>query len=82
MSRHSHDFVETYTGMIGFGMDRPTDESTIICYLQKLSDDAVMSRLISRLSNAELEEIFDLINRLLKRHFNEDEYHALFLKDR
>jgi hypothetical protein len=82
MSRHSHDFVETYTGMIGFGMDRPTDESTIICYLQKLSDDAVMSRLISRLSDAELEEIFDLINRLLKRHFNEDEYHALFLKDR
>jgi hypothetical protein len=81
MNRHHHRFVETYEGLIGFGLDRETDEKTIVCYLQKFSDDAVMTAIIKRLDDAELSEIFDLVNRLLRRHFVEDEYHRLFLKD-
>jgi hypothetical protein len=81
MDRHTHRFVETYTGLIGFGLDRETDEKTIICYLQTFSDDAVMAAIIKRLGDGELLEIFDLINRLLRRHFTEAEYHRLFLKD-
>jgi hypothetical protein len=81
MSTHSHDFVETYGGLVGFGADRATDESTVVYYLQKFSDDALMQRLIPRMSAAELETVFNLINRLLKAHLSEDEYHRLFLKD-
>ena len=81
MALHSHDFVETYDGLIGFGLDRQVDESTVICYLQKFSDDALMASLVKRLSDEELTEIFDLVSRLLKKHFSEPEYHRLFLKD-
>ena len=81
MPRHTHHFVETYTGLVGFGLDRPTDENTLAVYLQKFSDDALLALLLPRLSAAELTEIFDLLNRLMRRHLREEEYHRLFLKD-
>ena len=81
MAKHTHQFVERYEGLVGYGLDRRTDESTVICYLQKFSDDAVMAAIAPRLDDRELAELFDLVNRLLRRHFTEAEYHRLFLKD-
>ena len=81
MAQHTHQFIERYAGLIGFGLDRETDENTLICYLQKFSDDAVMAAIIKRLDDHELAEVFDLINRLLHQHFTDDQYHHLFLKD-
>ena len=81
MTLHTHDFVETYDGLIGFGLAREVDQNTVLCYLQKFSDDALMAQLVERLSDEELSEIFNLISRLLKKHLNENEYHHLFLKD-
>ena len=63
-------------------MDRGTDEETLMFYLQKFSEDAFMKEFIPRLEDGEVEEVYLLINRLLKQHISEDEYHALFLKDR
>ena len=34
-----------------------------------------------RMTEEELLELFELINRLLKAHLTEPEYHSLFLKD-
>ena len=81
MKRHSHDFVETSDGLVGFGADRQTDENTVVIYLQKFSDDLLMKTLIKRLSENELSEIFDLMTRLLKAHLSDTEYHDLFLKE-
>ena len=81
MTTHSHQFVETYQGLVGFGLDRENDQNTIIYYLQKFSDDALMQTLVKRLSDEELNDIFSLVTRLLKRHLTESEYHRLFLKD-
>jgi hypothetical protein len=78
---HSHNFVETYKGLVALGLDRQTDENTVIYYLQKFSDDTLLKNIIPRLSDDELQEIFELINRLLKNHLNHEEYHALFLKE-
>jgi hypothetical protein len=78
---HSHNFVEHYEGMVGFGLDRETDEKSLMVYLQKFSDDALLDALIPRLSDAEIQELFELISRLLKKHLREAEYHRLFLKD-
>jgi len=75
MPLHTHNFVETYEGLVGYGLDRETDENTVICYLQKFSDDRFM------MTDEELLELFELINRLLRKHLAESEYHALFLKD-
>lgn len=81
MSKHSHKFVDNYDGIGAFGLDRKSDEETIIYYLQKFSDDEVMKNLVPRLSDNELSEIYDMINKLLRSGFSENEYHNLFLKD-
>jgi len=81
MANHSHSFVENYQGLVAFGFNRETDEHTIIYYLQKFSDDAVMNRIVKKLSDDELRIIFDLISGLLKKYLTEDEYHSQFLKD-
>jgi hypothetical protein len=81
MKKYSHDFIETYDGFPAFGWDRKTDEETVICYLQMFSDDRLMKELIPRLSDDELAGIYSLINRLLKTHLKDAEYHRLFLKE-
>jgi TorA maturation chaperone TorD len=82
MQKDTHDFVQTYNGLGAFGLDRETDEETIMFYLQKFSEDSFLKALIPRLSDQELEEIYSFVNRKLKDHISEDEYHALFLKDK
>ena len=81
MSKHSHNFVENYAGLVGFGADRETDENTIVYYLQKFSDDRLVQKLVTCMSDEELSEIFDMINRILKQHLTDAEYHQLFLKE-
>lgn len=81
MALHSHTFVENYDGLVGFGLDRQTDENTIIYYLQKFSDDDVMQVMKSRLRDNELAALFDMLSDLLRKYLNEDEYHRLFLKE-
>ena len=78
---HTHNFVENYQGLVGYGADRETDENTIIYYLQKFSDDKLMATITQRMADEELLETFEFINRLLKKHLTESEYHNLFLKD-
>ena len=79
--KHTHNFIKSYDGLIGFGLNRETDEKTICYYLQKFSDDTLMENLINKLSDRELQDLFDLITRLLKKHLSDAEYHRLFLKD-
>ena len=81
MPMHTHEFVETYKGLVGYGFDRETDENTVIYYLQKFSDDRFMAMMTKRMTEGELWDLFDLINRLLKTHLTQTEYHSLFLKD-
>lgn len=81
MAQHTHEFVENYDGIGAFGWDRNTDEETIMFYLQKFSDDALLKIVVNRMTDTELEEIYTLINRLLKTHLTETEYHTRFLKD-
>jgi hypothetical protein len=82
MKKDTHDFIQEYKGLGAFGLDRETDEETIMFYLQKFSEDLFLKTLIPRLSDQELEEIYLFVNTRLKQHISEDEYHSLFLKDR
>lgn len=82
MKKDTHDFIQGYKGLGAFGLDRETDEETIMFYLQKFSEDLFLKTLIPRLSDRELEEIYLFVNTKLKQHISEDEYHSLFLKDR
>ncbi len=77
---HTHNFVETYRGLVGYGADRETDENTLIYYLQKFSDDKFMALITKRLTDEEMLDLFNMVNRLLKNHLTEAEYHKQFLK--
>ena len=79
--QHKHRFVEEYDGLVGFGLNREVDEYTLTYYLQKFSDDELMALIRSRLTDSEMEELFDLIARLMKQHLTEEEYHRYFLKE-
>lgn len=81
MPQHSHDFVEQYTGLVGYGLDRETDQATLQVYLQKFSDDALMKVLLPRLRQEDMDQLFELMSGLLRAHLEENEYHSVFLKD-
>ena len=82
MKKDTHQFVQGYKGLGALGLDRETDEETIMFYLQKFSEDSFLKTLVPRLSDQEIEEIYLFINDKLKQHLSEHEYHHLFLKDR
>ena len=81
MSKHSHKFVDEYDGLVGFGLSREVDELTLTYYLQKFSDDQLMALMRSRMSEEDMEELFNLMGRLLKEYLNDEEYHRYFLRD-
>ncbi len=82
MKKDTHNFIQEYKGLGAFGLDRETDEETIMFYLQKFSEDQFLKTFIPRLTDRELEEIYLFVNAKIKQHISEDEYHSLFLKDR
>jgi hypothetical protein len=81
MPTHSHRFAEEYDGLVGFGFNREVDEYTLTYYLQKFSDDKHMALIRGRMSDSDLEGLFNLLGRLLKRYLSDEEYHEVFLKD-
>ncbi len=82
MTKDTHNFIQNYKGLGAFGMNRQTDEETLMFYLQKFSEDNFLKTFVPRLSDNEMEEIYDFIHAYLKKHITEDEYHSVFLKDR
>jgi peptide methionine sulfoxide reductase MsrA len=81
MAEHSHRFVETFDGILGYGLDRQSDEDTVQVYLQKFSDDHLMQTILKRMTDDDLTEVFETTSKMLKKYLTEPEYHQLFLKD-
>ena len=81
MTKHSHGFVETFDGILGYGLDRQSDEDTVQVYLQKFSDDGLMKTILKRMTDDDLTEVFEIISKMLKKYLTEPEYHRLFLKE-
>ena len=81
MAKHTHNFVEKFDGFLGYGLDRKSNENMLQVCLQKFSDDRLMSIILKRMADVELDELFDIISKILKKYLSENEYHQLFLKD-
>jgi hypothetical protein len=81
MAKHSHSFVETFEGFLGYGLDRESNENTVQMYLQKFSDDSLMKTILKKMTDDDLTEIFDIMGKMLKKYLTESEYHQLFLKE-
>jgi hypothetical protein len=81
MPQHHFQFVEEYKDLVGFGLDRQTDEYALTYYLQKFADDEHMALMRRKLSDEDLAGLFNLLTRLLKQYLTPAEYHRFFLKD-
>ena len=81
MAKHSHRLVETFDGLVAYGLDRESDENTVQVYLQKFSDDQLMKTILKRMTDDDLTELFEITGKMLKKYLSEPEYHQLFLKD-
>jgi len=81
MTKHSHRFVETFNGFLGYGLNRQSDENTVQLYLQKFSDDHLMKTILKRMTDDDLTKVFEIINKMMKKHLTDAEYHQLFLKE-
>jgi hypothetical protein len=81
VAKHHHTFVESYEGMVGFGFSREVDENSLKFYLQRFSEDDLLKALVPRLSDEELNQLFELVSQLMRKYLTHDEYHQYFLKD-
>jgi hypothetical protein len=81
MKQHHHNFVNEYDGMVAFGFSRKVDEKSLMVYLQKFADDDLVKVMVPRLSDEEINQLFELMTHLMRKHFKDEEYHQYFLKD-
>jgi hypothetical protein len=81
MPVHKHTMVEEYEGMVAFGLSREVDEKSLMYYLQKFSEDDLLKVLVPRLSDEEINRLFDMMSELMRSHLSDSEYHGLFLRD-
>jgi hypothetical protein len=82
MKKHQHNFVDEYEGMVAFGFSRDVDEKSLMYYLQKFAEDSMLKTIVPRLSDDEINEVFELLGGLMRKHLVDEEYHELFLKDK
>lgn len=62
-----------------FGINRATDEQSLITFLQHFSDDRLLNVLVPRMTEAEIHQMVDQLTAIMKNHLRGDEYHTLFL---
>lgn len=65
-----------------FGLDRQTDEQSLIEFLEHFSDERLSRVLVPRMTEEEIHQVVDLLSGLMKNHLSGDEYHRLFLHEK
>jgi hypothetical protein len=64
---------------ICFGLNRQTDEQSLTHFIHRFASPAVLETLIPRMTDSEITEILDFLSKIMANHFQENEYHTLFL---
>lgn len=64
---------------ICFGLNRQTDEQSLDHFIRRFASPAVLETLIPRMTDEEITETLDFLNKIMGKHFKESEYHSLFL---
>ena len=62
-----------------FGLDRATDEQSLITFLKQFSKDRLLGTLAPRMSEDEIHQVVDLLTMVMRNHLSGEEYHSLFL---
>lgn len=62
-----------------FGLDRTTDEQSLVTFLRQFSDERLIGALVPRMTEEEIHRVVDLLTQIMRNHLSSDEYHRLFL---
>lgn len=62
-----------------FGLDRATDEQSLITFLKQFSEDRLLGTLVPLMSEEEIHQVVDLLTMVMRNHLSGEEYHSLFL---
>ncbi|MDR2551505.1 MAG: hypothetical protein LBD10_15040 [Desulfobulbus sp.] len=62
-----------------FGLNRTTDEQSLMAFLRLFSADRLTRELVPRMSEEEIHQVVDLLTQVMRNHLSGDEYHRLFL---
>lgn len=62
-----------------FGLNRTTDEQSLVIFLRQCSDDRLVCELVPRMTGEEIHQVVDLLTKIMRNHLSSDEYHRLFL---
>lgn len=62
-----------------FGLNRTTDEQSLITFLHRFGDHRLTTTLVPRMSEDEIHRVIDLLTQVMRTHLSSDEYHRLFL---
>ena len=57
MPQHHFNFVEEYKDLVGFGLDRRTNEFTLTYYLQKFAEDEHMALIREKMADEDLAAV-------------------------
>ena len=64
-----------------FGLNRTTDEQSLRELLEHFAHHRVTDTLIPRMTDEEINLVVDLLMKVMRNHFSDQEYHALFLNE-
>ena len=64
---------------ICFGLNRPTDEASLIGMVGRFARPRLLAALVPRLTDQEIDELAGLLGNLMRRRLDHREYHQLFL---
>ncbi|MEW6595399.1 MAG: hypothetical protein AB1413_11075 [Thermodesulfobacteriota bacterium] len=64
-----------------FGLDRPTDEASLVAFINRFAQPALLDTLIPRMADGEIIATLDFLTHLMRNHLNDTEYHRLFLAE-
>ncbi|MBP7516275.1 MAG: cytoplasmic protein [Desulfobulbus sp.] len=62
-----------------FGLDRNTDEQSLVTFLRLFSQDRLLGTLAPRMREEEIHQVVDLLTGIMRNHLSGEEYHNLFL---
>lgn len=62
-----------------FGLDRATDEQSLITFFKQFSEDRLLGTLVPLMSEEEIHQVVDLLTMVMRNHLSGEEYHSLFL---
>ena len=62
-----------------FGLDRNTDEQSLVTFLRLFSQDRLLGTLAPRMREEEIHQVVDLLTGIMRNHLSDEEYHNLFL---